>query len=70
MTEWRNGCGCDGTIYKQHNIVERIFCRFMDWRRIHAHYDRCAHTFLSAISFAAAFLLWLNQEVLALAACW
>ncbi|SFU22890.1 Transposase [Mesorhizobium sp. YR577] len=24
----------DRAIYKQHNVVERMFCRFKDWRRI------------------------------------
>jgi hypothetical protein len=26
-----------------------------------AQYDRCAHTFLSAICIAATFLFWINQ---------
>src|SRR5690606_1101140 len=31
----------------------------MDWRRIHTRYDRCAHTFMSAICIAAAVIFWL-----------
>jgi hypothetical protein len=27
--------------------------RLKDWRRIHIRYDRCAHTFMSAIVLAA-----------------
>jgi hypothetical protein len=27
-----------------------------DWRRIHTRYDRCAHTFTSAIALAAVML--------------
>jgi hypothetical protein len=28
-----------------------------DWRRIHTRYDRCAHTFFSAIVITATFIL-------------
>jgi transposase len=30
-----------------------------DWRRIHTRYDRCAHTFMSAICIAAVVIFWL-----------
>jgi len=30
-----------------------------DCRRIHTHYDRCAHTFVSAICIAATVIFWL-----------
>ncbi len=33
---------------------------------IHTRYDRRAHTFLSAIAFAASFIFWLNQSALTL----
>jgi transposase len=33
--------------------------RLKDWRRIHTRYDRCAHTFTSAIAIAATILFWL-----------
>jgi len=32
-----------------------------DWRRIHTRYDRCAHTFFSAICIAATVIFWINQ---------
>jgi len=31
------------------------------WRRIHTRYDRCAHTFFSAICIAAILIFWINQ---------
>jgi hypothetical protein len=31
-----------------------------DWRRIAIHYDRCAHTFFSAICIAATVIFYLN----------
>ncbi len=49
----------DRTLYKQRHRVENMFARLKDWRRIHTRYDRCAHTFLSAIQLAAAFIFWL-----------
>ena len=30
----------DKAIYKQRNIIERMFCRFKDWRRIATRFDR------------------------------
>jgi transposase len=45
--------------YKQRNRVERMFGRLKDWRRIATRYDRCAHTFMSAICIAATVIFWL-----------
>lgn len=47
--------------YRQRHKIENCFARLKDWRRIHTRYDRCAHTFLSAIAIAAAYIFWLNQ---------
>jgi len=49
----------DRALYRQRHRVENMFARLKDWRRIHTRYDRCAHTFLSAIQFAASFIFWL-----------
>jgi transposase len=43
----------------QLNGLEGI--RLKDWRRIHTRYDRCAHTFFSAICIAAVVIFWINQ---------
>ena len=51
----------DRALYRQLHRIENMFARLKDWRRIHTRYDRCAHTFLSAIAFAATFIFWLNQ---------
>ena len=51
----------DRTLYRQRHKIENMFGRLKDWRRIHTRYDRCAHTFLSAICIAAAVIFWLNQ---------
>ena len=47
--------------YKRRNRIEIMFGRLKDWRRIHTRYDRCAHTFMSAICIAATVIFWLNQ---------
>ena len=49
----------DALLYKQRHKIENMFGRLKDWRRIHTRYDRCAHTYLSAISIAAFVLFWL-----------
>jgi transposase len=49
----------DTACYKQRNLVERMFGRLKDWRRIAMRYDRCAHTFMSAICIAATVIFWL-----------
>ena len=38
-----------------------MFGRLKDWRRVATRYDRCAHTFMSAICLAATMLFWLKQ---------
>ena len=52
----------DRALYRQRHKIENMFGRLKDWRRIHTRYDRCAHTFLSAIAFAAAFIFWINES--------
>jgi transposase len=51
----------DTVLYKQRHRVENMFAKLKDWRRIATRYDRCAHTFLSAIQIAATILFWINQ---------
>jgi len=48
-------------LYKQRHKVENMFAKLKDWRRISTRYDRCAHTFFSAICIAATVIFWLNQ---------
>lgn len=49
----------DKALYRQRHKVENLFARLKDWRRIATRYDRCAHTFFSAICIAAAVIFWL-----------
>ncbi len=49
----------DAVLYKQRHRIEIMFGRLKEWRRIATHYDRCAHTFFSAICIAATVAFWL-----------
>ena len=51
----------DRTLYRQRHKIENMFGRLKDWRRVHTRYDRCAHTFMSAICIAAIVIFWINQ---------
>lgn len=50
----------DRELYKQRHKIENMFGRLKDWRRIAMRYDRCAHTFFSAICIAATVIFYLN----------
>jgi transposase len=51
----------DKQLYRQRHKIENMFGKLKDWRRIHTRYDRCAHTFFSAICIAATVIFWINQ---------
>ena len=50
----------DKTLYKQRHKIENMFARIKDWRRVAMRYDRCAHTFFSAICIAAITIFYLS----------
>jgi transposase len=52
----------DKTIYRQRHKIENLFAKLKDWRRIATRYDRCAHTFFSAICIAATIIFWINES--------
>jgi hypothetical protein len=49
------------TAYSTASAIKSKTCsaKLKDWRRIHTRYDRCAHTFMSAICIAATVIFWL-----------
>ena len=49
----------DKILYRHRHRIENMFGRLKDWRRIAMRYDRCAHTFHSAICIAAVVTFWL-----------
>jgi len=48
----------DKALYRERHKIENTFGRIKDWRRIHTRYDRCAHTFMSAICIAVTMIFW------------
>lgn len=49
----------DKTLYRQRHKIENLFSRLQDWRRVAMRYDRCAHTFFSAICIASSLSFYL-----------
>ena len=52
--------GYDAEAYKRRNLIERMFCRLKDFRRIATRYDKLARNFLAGVLIAAAVTWWLN----------
>ena len=50
----------DTAIYRQRKIVERLFCRIKDWRRVATRFDRNIKNFMAAIAIAATVIWWLK----------
>lgn len=50
---------CDFEIYRQRNVIERMFCRIKDWRRVATRFDRNIKTFMATIAIAATVIWWL-----------
>ena len=48
------------TAYRQRNLIERMFCRLKDFRRVATRYDKLASNFLAGVLLAATILWWLN----------
>ena len=46
-------------LYTRRNVIERVFCRLKDFRRIATRYDRLAITYDAACCLVAAVIWWL-----------
>jgi len=49
----------DAKAYKGRNLIERMFCRLKDFRRIATRYDKLARNYFSALCLVAALAFWL-----------
>nr|WP_236626770.1 IS5 family transposase [Sphingomonas sp. MM-1] len=47
-------------IYRRRNVIERLFCRLKNWRRIATRYDRYATNYLAAIALVATIAEWIK----------
>ena len=48
----------DREAYRQRNLIERMFARLKDFRRIVTRYDKLARNFLAGVLLAAATIWW------------
>ncbi|WP_198912723.1 hypothetical protein [Acetobacter musti] len=55
----RHGVGRSIAGYGQRYRGAPLFGKPRDWRRIATRYERCAHTFFSAICLAATVIFWM-----------
>jgi putative transposase len=49
----------DPKAYKRRNLIERMFCRLKDWRRIATRYDKLASNFAASCYLAAIVIWWI-----------
>jgi transposase len=49
----------DQKTYRRRNVIERLFCKLKNWRRIATQYDRHAQNYLSGLALAAIMCLWI-----------
>jgi transposase len=49
----------DRNIYRRRNVIERMFCKLKNWRRIATRYDRHAQNYLSGLALAAIMCQWI-----------
>jgi transposase len=50
----------DRKAYRARNLIERMFARLKDFRRVATRYDKLAKNFLAGVLIAATLLWWLN----------
>lgn len=48
----------DRKAYRSRDLVERLWCRLKDWRRIATRYDKLAITFMAGVVIEAAITFW------------
>ena len=55
----KNPAPHDAEKYKWRNLIERLFSKLKNWRRVATRYDRCPKAFFSAVALAATIIFWL-----------
>ena len=50
----------DPVAHRQRNLIERMFCRLKDFRRVATRYDKLARNLLATAMFAATIIWWIN----------
>ena len=50
----------DRAAYRRRNLIERLFGRLKNWRRIATRYDRLARNFLAGLALIAVVTEWIR----------
>ena len=50
----------DRKAYRLRNLIERLFCRLKNWRRVATRYDRLARNYLATLALAATVSEWVK----------
>ena len=50
----------DRKAYRLRNLIERLFCRLKNWRRVATRYDRLARNYLATLALAATLSEWVK----------
>ena len=48
----------DRIAYKRRNVIERMFGKIKNWRRIATRYDRLARNYMAAIAIVSIVIAW------------
>ena len=48
----------DYNAYRRRNVIERMFCKLKNWRRIATRYDRHAQNYMAGLALAAIISAW------------
>ena len=49
----------DRSAYRRRNLIERLFGRLKNWRRIATRYDRLARNYMAALALVAVATEWM-----------
>ena len=49
----------DRAAYRRRNLIERMFGKLKNWRRIATRYDRLARNYLAAIAIVSIVIAWI-----------
>ena len=49
----------DRAVYRRRNLIERLFCRLKNWRRLATRYDRLARNYIAALALVAIVIEWI-----------
>ena len=48
----------DRRAYRRRNLIERLWCRLKNWRRIATRYDRLARNYLAGLALVSVVVAW------------